>query len=231
MNIAILLAAGTSSRFMKKNTIPKQLFCIDQIPVIMYSLNILVNNSLIDKVLIVTSSNCKDQIENILNDNCNHLLVVKEKINEKVIILINDVNCRIESINTGINYINNSLENENDNIKNVIVHDSARPYIQNFHINELIKSMDRYLYTQYYMKLVNGLYNIKTNEFVDRDSYIEICTPFCIDYSTMRFIDTNKNTDCKIYEYIPELQKLNIPYNLIESYHKYLKKITTLEDL
>ena len=227
MNVAILLAAGTSSRFMKNSIIQKQLFCIDRIPLIMYSSNIIINNPLIHKVLIVTNSNCKDSIEKTLNDN--NILISKEKINNKVIIVINDINCRIESINTGLKYINNSFEN----VKNVIIHDVARPYIQNFHINELIKSMDTFLYSQYYMKLVNGLYDIKTNQFVDRDSYIEICTPLCIDYKTLKCItqNSNSNTYVKMYEYIPELKKLNIPFNLIESYHKYLKKITTIEDI
>ena len=78
MNVAILLSAGTSSRFMKNNTVPKQLFCIDRIPVIMYSGSIIINNSLIDKVLIVTNSKYKESIEKILNDN--HILVSKEKI-------------------------------------------------------------------------------------------------------------------------------------------------------
>jgi 2-C-methyl-D-erythritol 4-phosphate cytidylyltransferase len=67
-----------------------------------------------------------------------------------------------------------------ETVKNVIIHDSARPFIQNYHINELLESMKENVYSQYYMKLVNGLLNIKTNQFVDRDDYVEICTPLCI---------------------------------------------------
>ena len=55
MNVAILLAAGTSSRFIKNEELktPKQLYLLDNIPVIMYSLSILANNQSINKVIVV----------------------------------------------------------------------------------------------------------------------------------------------------------------------------------
>jgi 2-C-methyl-D-erythritol 4-phosphate cytidylyltransferase/2-C-methyl-D-erythritol 2,4-cyclodiphosphate synthase len=230
INVAILLAAGTSSRFTENeiSKTPKQLFLLDNIPIIIYSLSILVNNPSINKVIVVINSAYQEELEKILSNN--YILISKEKQLEKIIIVINNINCRLESIKTGINCINTSLK---ETVKNVIIHDSARPFIQNYHINKLLESMKENVYSQYYMKLVNGLLNIKTNQFVDRDDYVEICTPLCINNEIMqeifhKYIDVENR---KYYEFLPIIQQNKLNYNLIEGYHKFLKKITIKADI
>ena len=76
MNVGIILAAGESSRF--NNSIPKQLYTINDKPIINHSIDILTQT--LDEVIIVTNSNCFNQI----------------KTDKKV--LINDDDDRIKSI-------------------------------------------------------------------------------------------------------------------------------------
>ena len=80
MNIGIILAAGTSSRF--NQIVQKQLFEIDGKPIVNHSIDTM---QFLDDLIIVTNSNCK--------------------INTKNKILINDVNCRLESIKVALDYL------------------------------------------------------------------------------------------------------------------------------
>ena len=43
-----------------------------------------------------------------------------------------------------------------------------------------------------------------------------------------KYIDIENRT---YYEFLPIIQKYEMNYNLIEGYHKFLKKITTKEDI
>jgi 2-C-methyl-D-erythritol 4-phosphate cytidylyltransferase len=240
--ICILLSAGTSSRFQDTtihNTTSqyqyKQIHLIENKPIILYSIEKIID--IVDKLIIITNIECYDKIKNIINENYNYQ---KDK-KKKIILLINNINCRLESINTGLHYINKyySKNNKNlNNIDNIIIHDVARPYITQDYIQKLISSENdndntTHLYSQYYLKLTNGLMNLDNNTIVDRNKYIELCTPLCINYNLFNFIFTNyiqkdKSITC---EFIPILQLLNININLIEGHYKYLRKITTRDDI
>ena len=240
--ICSLLSAGTSSRFqdtpIATNNITtqehykyqyKQIHLIENKPVILYSIENIIDN--VDKLIIITNSECYDDIKTIITDKYS-----------KIIVLKNDINCILESINTGLQYINKYYrQNKNlNNIDNIIIHDVARPYITQDYIQKLISSDNHtntdtstYLYSQYYLKLTNGLMNLDNNTIVDRNKYIELCTPLCINYKLFNFIFTNyieKNKSITS-EFIPILQLLNIKINLIEGHYKYLRKITTRDDI
>jgi hypothetical protein len=80
---------------------------------------------------------------------------------------------------------------------------------------------------------VNGL--AKKNELkydvVDRDEYIEFSNPLCIRYKIFNLLFT-KYMKNKIYtEFIDVLNLFNIKYELVEGHYKYLRKITTIEDV
>ena len=248
--ICILLSAGLSSRFqdttIHNTTLQyqyKQIHLIENKPVILYSIEKILDN--VDKLIIITNTQCYDIIQNIIYEKYS-----KDNKYSKIIILKNDINCRIESINTGLHYINkyysknNNNLNNIDNIDNIIIHDVARPYITQDYIQKLISSENGngngndnnntiHLYSHYYLKLTNGLMNLDNNTVVDRNKYIELCTPLCINYNLFNFIFTNyiqkdKSITC---EFIPILQLLNIKLNLIEGHYKVLRKITTFEDI
>lgn len=228
MNIAIILAAGLSTRFNSK--ISKQLFKIDNKHIIQYSINAFLLKK-ISKIIIVTNTKCYYHI---------YRIIIKYYQKQPIKIIINDYNCRLESIQKALNYLNNY---HHQSIKNIIIHDSARPFITRKHIKLLLTTQqtNKMLYTQYFMKLTNGLARYTPEqhiEFVDRDKYIEICTPLCIDYQLCNKIlnDTeykDKNGNRLYQEFIPIMNILNLQskYILIEGHYSFLRKITTLNDV
>jgi 2-C-methyl-D-erythritol 4-phosphate cytidylyltransferase len=200
LNVSVILAAGNSTRF--DNSIPKQLFEINNKPVVQHSIDILEKYT--DDVIIVTNSNCK--------------------IESKHTILINDVNDRLTSIKTAIDYITVPYHK-------IIIHDAARPFITDEYIKNLIDSKSEH--SQYYMKLTNGL--AMKNEFgweiPNREDFIELCTPQCTDYNLFKFIFKTYIETGKQCEILPCLSYLSLNPELIEGHYKYLRKINTLEDI
>lgn len=198
VNVVIILAAGNGTRFGEY----KQLYKINNKPIIEYSIDNIKN--IVNKIIIVTNSNCYNEIK---------------KYSDHVI--INDINCRMESIKIAINYLNTLKIN----IKNVIIHDSARPFVTKLMFKKILNTK---YYSQYYMKLVNGLISLENDCFVDRDKYIEACTPLCINYKLLKYIHNNYS---KIYEYYDIIKTIKLKIVLIEGHYKYLKKITTKDDI
>jgi 2-C-methyl-D-erythritol 4-phosphate cytidylyltransferase len=121
------------------------------------------------------------------------------------------------------------------NIQNVIIHDCARCFIKEFHIKTILDMNYKYKYSQYYLKLINGLYkkNSQTYEDVNRDDYIELMTPLCINFylAYYIFITYMEKQHRITYEFITILNLLKIPCNMIEGHISFLKKITTIEDI
>ena len=209
MNIGILLAAGKSTRF--DNKIPKQLYEIENKPIISYSIDVM--SECLDELVIVSNSYCVDKIS----------------IPKNATVVINDIDCRLSSIKAALKHI------ENKEVKNIVIHDSARPFIKKEHIENLLVSCEKFLYSQYILKLVNGLAK-KTEsgyEISDRSEFIEICTPQAVDYKLYdyifrKYIDGPNKVTCEL---LPILDKLEIKYNLINGSLKYLRKITTIDDV
>ena len=205
MNIGIILAAGNSTRF--DNETPKQLYLINDKPIINHSIDIL--EKFLDEIIIVTNTNCSD------------------KIKTKHTTLINDVDDRIESIKVALDYIGDKKYN------NILIHDSARPFITTDVISELLESSKTYQHSQYYLELVNGL--VRKNEIgwevAPREDFMELCSPQITEFELFKNIFINyieTKIDCEI---LPIICKLKYDYNLIKGSNKYLRKITTTDDI
>lgn len=214
-NFGILLAAGSGSRF--NHNIPKQLFVFNNKPIITYSLDILTKT--LDKIIVVTHTNYLFHIKNIVDTH---------PLSHKIHIITNDFNCRLKSIEVGLDYIYHSYYN----ILNIIIHDSARPFIKKNHIETLLFSNNTYLYSQFCLKLLNGL--LQNNSIIpNRDDFLELCTPLCINFDLCYFIFKNyiSSTNRITYEFIPILHLLKLDYNLIYGEKQELQKITTPPDL
>lgn len=213
VNVGILLAAGTSSRFGL--TTPKQLYQIDNKAVISYSADIM--SEILDELIVVTNSSCYE------------LIVEKLKHNKNTVVLINDINCRLKSIKTALTYIGDK------DVSNIIVHDAARPFITCDHIKTLLNSSIKYLYSHYYLKLINGLFEKSgsIHKLVNRDNYIELCSPSIVDYKLFNFVfkhyidEPNRIT----HEFLEIASVFGMRYNLIEGSYKHLRKITTIDDV
>ena len=203
MTICVILAAGNSTRFGDY----KQLYSLNGKPIINHSIDIF--DKCVDEILIVTNSNC----------------ISKIKTNHKIIVSDND--SRLKSIQSSIDFIGDKY------IDNIIIHDAARPFITTEYVNALIESTKNNHHSQYYLKLVNGLAKRTNNgwEIPNREDYIELCTPQCTEYDTFKWIFRNfieSNKECEI---LPLVSKLNKKSNLIEGHYKYLRKITTVDDI
>ena len=70
-------------------------------------------------------------------------------------------------------------------------------------------------------------------EISDRSQFIELCTPQAVDYKLYsyvfrKYIDEPNKVTCEL---LPMLDRLGVKYNLINGSVKYLRKITTIEDI
>jgi 2-C-methyl-D-erythritol 4-phosphate cytidylyltransferase len=200
MNVAVILAAGKSTRF--NHFIPKQLYPLNYKPIIQHSIDIL--EKYVDDIIIVTNSNCKIET--------NHT------------ILINDIDDRLISIQTAIEYTNKNYDK-------IIIHDAARPFIKDEYIKRLIDS--KFVHSQYFLKLTNGLVKRKETgwEVANREDFIELCSPQSTDYDLFKFIYKRyiqTGIECEILTTLPYLK---LEPELIEGQYKYLRKINTLDDI
>lgn len=220
-NIGLLLIGGFGTRF--DNNICKQLYKIDSIPLFFYSLEILVKT--LDYVVIVVNSIFYNEVKEIISS-----------LNKKkhIFVITNDVGDRLESIFAGLDFIDKNFSKD---IVNIIIHDGSRPFIKEKHINNLLSVMkeDDIFYSQYYLNLTNGLLKCNNDNYeeVNRDDFIEICTPVCVNFGLFFFLFLNyiKKERRICWEIIPLLDLLKIKYKMIKGSIKSLQKITTKDDL
>ena len=128
MNIAIILAAGSSHRF--NADMPKQFYEIDGHPLIWYAINSFHQVEVIDSIIIVSQQNHIDYLSKLIQDN--NFTKVKH--------LILGGNTRQESSFNGVKFVKTIFKD--DDI--VLIHDAARPLISERIINECIKGAKKY---------------------------------------------------------------------------------------
>lgn len=218
--IGILLAGGNGIRFSNTYTLiqPKQLYILNDKPILLHSLEIM--SKIFDKVVIITNTINKEKTYEITKKYNNSYIVV------------NDKDSRLESIICGFEYIKNNFK-----CKNVVIHDSARPFVdENIFttlINETINTDIKFV--QYVVNLTNGLHKYDTINFdiVDRNHYTELCSPLLIDFDIGYFICTNymKGDNCVVWEFINMIDVMNIPKKIIVGTNNKLKKITVIDDI
>lgn len=219
-NVFIILAGGRSTRFnqelVDQEFVNKQIYKIGETTPIEMILKQIID--LMDDIIIVTNSQCYEQIRIFSSD--------------KIHVVTNNLDNRNESIKCGINYMSQFIVKK-DFKYNLFIHDSARPYILKEHIEEIIKMSRSYLHIQYGMNLYNGLAKNKINKFysVDRNKYFELCTPTCTEYELYKYVFFTYILSKKHHEVIDVLNKMSISYLLLNLDIKYLKKITFRSDL
>lgn len=207
---ALLLIAGNSSRF--KSSTPKQMFLLKGKPVFEYALNTFVNNKTVDDVVVVVNKSIQKQMSKFASKKAQIVLGGKT---------------RQESVANGLkalNYENNDL---------VIIHDGARPLIDNKIIKNVIAGAKKYgavttaITVEDTMAEVEKSNSIKT--FVKREDLVRIQTPQAFKFGVI--YDAHKKAkrltatdDCSL------VQNLNYKVKIIPG-DKKLQKITTLEDI
>lgn len=212
-NVGIILSAGFSSRFA--SNVSKQLYKIEEKEILLYSIEVM---SSLDLIIIITNTKNYEKTKNLV---CNI---------KNIIVLCNDINDRLVSLDCCRQY----LEENTSDINNVIIHDSARPFIMKKHIENLSESQKYNVYSQYGLILTNGLINLKNLQGPTiREDFFELCTPLSIKYNYFCFIMKNyMQFESRItWEFLPLINLFDKKYNLISGNYKELRKITFVEDL
>ncbi len=119
MNSVIILAAGRGKRF--KSSIPKQFMTIDGRQMLSFSVKTFYEHPLIDEVIITTSPDDFDQV----------------KRDYPYCKVIHGGATRQASATNGVNAAQ-------EGTKNILVHDSARPFVTNDIITQCIEHLDEY---------------------------------------------------------------------------------------
>lgn len=212
--VAIVLVAGNSKRFECDTS--KQLFLLAGKPVFAYSLTTFNNSSSIDEVCVVANENCINEINEYVS---------KNKL-EKVHTVLGGKE-RQDSVRNGLEFYKNLSDNDL-----VIIHDGARPLIDEEIINSTIEAVKKYDAVTTFIKtedticVADGTNSIL--EFIDRRKLMRVQTPQAFKYHLIRDAHKYAHTDCatddcSLVMALPHTVKL-IPGS------KKLTKLTTLED-
>ncbi len=201
-NCFILLAAGKGKRF--KSKLPKQLINYRGKPLFQHSIDIALKSKIFDKIILVTNK--------------------KLKIIDKKIIQIKGGRERFESSYKALKFL------KNKKVKNVFIHDAARP---NFSIN-LLKKLKKQLtrnnavvpYTQTDSSV--KYFNKKKYENLIREKIFLTQTPQCFNFKKL-FELSSKNTKPVTDEASLFLEK-GLKVKFIMGEDKNIK-ITTKKDL
>jgi len=119
MNIAIILAGGSGTRF--DSDIPKQYIEIGNKKIIQYSIDAFTISKFIDKIIIVVTNK---YVEEISMQNPNHIVVAGGEL-------------RVESSYNGLLACPK-------NSKKILIHDAARPFVSQKIITSCIDELDKY---------------------------------------------------------------------------------------
>ena len=163
MNIAIILAGGTGTRFGEET--PKQYININNKTVIQYSIEAFEKSKLIDKIVIVVSDK---YINKVKKQNPDHLVISGGK-------------SRVESSYKGLMAVPKKS-------KKILIHDAARPFVSQQIITSCIDALDRYkavvtsiLATDTIIKVINN----EVESIQNRNELFLNQTPQGFDYQTI----------------------------------------------
>ena len=130
MNIAVIFAGGVGSR-MKTKGVPKQFLKINDIPVIVHTINNFQHNKNIDKIVVV-----------MLEDYIDYMNELKEQYKlTKIVSVVAGGTTGQESIYNGLKMANEVSDNK-DTI--VLIHDGVRPILEEDLIDRNIESVKKY---------------------------------------------------------------------------------------
>ena len=209
----VILMAGLSTRFGGPKN--KQLCLLNNKPIFSYSIDAFSSSKIIDKLVIVINKDNKD--------------VVKKYLNEKNIkaSMILGGKTRQESVENALS----SLKCDAEDI--VIIHDGARPLVDDSIIKEVGKTAKKYGAATAYLEAIDTI-AVKSDkdeikEFIERTAVAQIQTPQAFKFGLLNAahknaINNKATDDCSL------VMALNKPVKLVKGDKKY-HKITTKEDI
>ena len=209
----VILMAGLSTRFGGPKN--KQLCLLNNKPIFSYSIDAFSSSKIIDKLVIVVNKDNKD--------------VVAEYLKEKSIkaSLILGGKTRQESVENALS----SLKCDPEDI--VIIHDGARPLVDDLIIKDVGKAAKKYGAATAYLEAIDtiAVKNDKDEikEFIERNTIAQIQTPQAFKFGLLNeahknAINNKATDDCSL------VMALNKPVKLVKGDKKY-HKVTTKEDI
>ena len=209
---AIILSAGNSTRF--GGTTKKQFYLLKGKPVLYYSLKAFNDAKAIDEIILVTS---KEDIANV------NQFVLDNSFNKVKKVVVGG-ETRQQSVKNGLDAID-------DKEGYVLIHDAARPLVDEDIINRLLKALENADGATPALKTFDTIVKVKNNELVsyeNRDELYRIQTPQAFKLEVIKlahesFKEKNATDDSHL---VKQLKKKVV---IIEGNEK-LRKITKLED-
>ncbi len=209
---AIILVAGNSKRFGQNRN--KNFEKINDKTVLYYSLNAFDKNKYVDDIIIATKEEELSKVKDIIEE---------ENITKSVKIVIGG-STRKQSVYNCIKDVNSDI---------VIIHDGARPMINQEYINKCVENMDKFKGTAIGVRSKDTIKitdenNIVINTTKRANTWI-IQTPQCFDRKILlemhnKYKEQDVTDDCELLEID------NYKIKILEGDYTNIK-ITTYEDL
>lgn len=218
MTTAILTAGGTGSRM--QNNIPKQFITVNEIPIIIYTLQQFQKNKNIDRVVIA----CVPEWQPVLRAYCKEFDISKlENI--------------VDGGETGLESIKNcftSLENKNDS-DIVLIHDGNRPLVDDDIINRNIEAAGQAGVTTTYIDIHDGIVKVDESQHIvksdfKREDIKSTQTPHTFTYKAAQEVLSKIDDGAKYISLADAAAKMGYDVALIKGSEVNFK-ITTPNDL
>lgn len=173
MNYVVLLAGGSGTRMGAE--VPKQFICVNNVPIIIYTLQALERHKEIDAVQAV----CIKGWENMLQDYAKQFSISKLKG------IVNGGDTRFMSTKIGMLALGDAADNDI-----LIVHDAARPLVSAESISDMIRVCKEHDNAMTVLDCADTMYlrrtRQSTSKVVNRSELVRGQTPECVSGRRMR---------------------------------------------
>lgn len=211
---AIILLAGSSTRFSSETK--KQFFEIKNKPLMLYSLETFDKSKVIDEIVLVVAPTDFDKVQDLINS----------KGYKKISSIVKGGKLRQESVKNGLDAIK-----KNEGI--VLIHDAARPLVDNKIIIDLKQALERFDGVSPALESVNTIARVdkdgKIISFENRNELYQIQTPQAFKLEIIKQAHENsKNSNAT--DDLQLVKQINKTVGIIPGNQKYLK-VTTQSDI
>lgn len=214
MNTAIIVAAGTGSRF--GSTTPKQFLTIAGKPLLIHTLEEFESTTAIDEIIVVVSGDRIDQVWK---------LFVDHRISKLTSVIEGGAN-RSESVRNGFNAVRSSTDI-------VVVHDGARPLVDVSEIEECVEKAEEFGAACLVGKVTDTIKEVDGDFIsgtIDRTKLRRALTPQAFRYDLLKRAFTNADLNDSVTDECCLVEKLGVKIAFVEGSSRNIK-ITTPDDL
>lgn len=212
MNVTVLLAAGSGTRLDQNKA--KQFIEVDGKELFLYSLDVFHNSSNIDKIVLVTR---KEDIKHIKSVTSGYI---------KLIDVIEGGDTRELSVKNAVDYLKDVCQKDDV----ILIHDSARPFVNERIINDNIEAVKKYDAAVTAIKATDSMFmgEDKVAKSLDRNIVWHAQTPqsFRFDLLTKAF----DQFDATLTDDVAVVLNIGVHPHIVLG-DKTNFKVTTLEDL